>query len=318
MYLEIYPDVVFVLNLIVDFMLLLLVKIIVHKKCSVLRLLSAAVIGGATAAFINLLPWFNDILKGNAITTLLRVIGFLIKPVSLVWMIRAAFGKMKGIELTRYSIIFFLITCFAGGFLNSIYYHTRLRLTLIQLDYSVIFSNLPMGYIVLTFLGFIPAAVLLVRLRKKYLGSKKDIYDIELICEGKSVRAKGFLDTGNCLFDPISRKPVIIVEQQVMEQLIPPECHQLLQASEAQNLQYNSPVSSELPDNYILRFHLIPYQSIGKDQGIMPGIVMDRMQIKVGEETCCQERVTAAVYNHTLSSGGDYQVILHKGLLEGK
>lgn len=318
MYLEIYPDVVFAINLIIDFMLLLLLKIIVHKKCRILRFLWAAIIGGTTAAFINLLPWFNSILEGKQIIVLLRVIGYLIKPASLVWMVRIAFGKMNWRELIRHSIILFLVTCFAGGFLNSVYYHTRLRLILIQLDYSVIFSNLQMGYIILAFLGIIPITVLLVWLRKWYLGFRKEIYEIELIYGEKRTKTKGMLDTGNCLFDPVSHKPVIIVEKHVMEQIIPSECSSLLQINETLNIQSESAASQEKLDQYLLRFHLIPYRSIGKEMGVMPGIVIDRIQIMVGEEICCQERVTAAICNHTLSSGGEYQVILHKGLLEGK
>ncbi len=318
MYLEIYPDVVFVLNLLIDLVLLLLLKVIIHKKCSMLRMLSAAAIGGGTAAFINLLPWFRYILEGKQVFTFLLVMGYLIRPASLIFIVRVAFGKMNWKEWFRLSILLFLVTCFVGGFFNSVYYHTKLRLTMIQLDYSVIFSNLPMGYLILVFLAIIPVTVLFIWLRRKYLSCKKDIYEIELICGEMSTKTRGFMDTGNCLFDPVSHKPVIIVEKHVIEQIIPSECRSLLQMSEVGMIQSEAVARQEQLDNYIFRFHLIPYRSIGKEQGVMPGIVLDRIQIKVGEETCCQERVTAAIYNRTLSPDGEYQVILHKGLLEGK
>lgn len=318
MYLEIYPDVVFTLNLIIDSLLLLLIKIIIHKKCRILRLLSAAAIGGATAAFINLLPWLYYVFEDKQSLSLLRVIGGWIKPASLVCMVRVAFGKMNWMELLRLSILFFLVTCFAGGFLNAVYYHTGLRLALIQLNDSVIFSNIPMGYLLTGFLGITLLTVFLVWLRMNYHGCNKEIYEIVLLCEGRSMKAKGLVDTGNCLFDPISHKPVIIVEKHVMEQLIPVECSSLLQPDEVVRIQNETQESQELLDQYRLRFHLIPYRSIGKEQGILPGIVLDSIQIKVGEETCCQEKVTAAIYNCALSADGEYQVILHKGLLEGK
>ncbi len=318
MYLEIYPDVVFVLNLVIDFLLLLLLKIIVHRKCGILRLFSAAFIGGMTAIFISFLPWFRFAFEGSFLLTLLQVVCILIKPVSMVGMVRLAFGKMNWKEWIRYSILFFLITGFAGGFLQSVYYHTKLRLILIQLDASMLLSNIPMRYILLSFLGLVPVTTILVWLRKRYLSCKKDIYEIELICGEKSAKVMGLMDTGNCLFDPRNHRPVIIVEKHIMEQLVPSECSLLLQVDEAGILQSEAAVSQELLDQYSLRFHIIPYQSIGKEQGVMPGIVLDRIRIKVGEEICCQESVTAAIYNRTLSSGGEYQVILHKGLLEGK
>lgn len=318
MYLEIYPDVVFTLNLIIDSLLLLLIKLIIHKKCRIMRLLSAAVIGGATATFINLLPWLYYVFDGTQSLWLLRLIGYWIKPASLVCMVRVAFGKMKWKELARLSIMLLLVTCFAGGFFNAVYYHTGLRLSLIQLNASLMFSNIPIGYLLAAFLGITLLTALLVWLRMKYHGCKKDIYDIELICEARRMKAKGLVDTGNCLFDPISHKPVIIVEKHVMEQLIPLECSSLLQLDEVGRIQNEAAASRELLDQYRSRFHLIPYRSIGKEQGVLPGIILDRIQIKVGEETCCQEKVTAAIYNCALSAGGEYQVILHKGLLEGK
>lgn len=283
-----------------------------------MRVLLAAVVGGAAASIVNLLPWFNYRFEGKNITMVLRLIGFLIKPVSLVWMVVIIFGKMNWKELIRQCITFFLITCFAGGFLNSVYYHTNIRLTLIQLDYSVIFSNLPMRYVIIALLCILPLGTFFLWLRKRYLGTRKELYDVELICGEQSFEARGLLDTGNCLYDPISHCPVIIVEDHVMEKIIPREYRSILKFTEVQDIQSEVAVSQELMDSFMLRFHLIPYRSIGKEQGVMPGIVLDRIQINVDGETICQDRVTAAICNHPLSSGGEYQVILHKELLERK
>jgi stage II sporulation protein GA (sporulation sigma-E factor processing peptidase) len=236
----------------------------------------------------------------------------------MVWMVVIIFGKMSWKELIRQCITFFLITCFAGGFLNSIYYHTDLRLSLIQLDYSVILSNLPIRFVMIAFLCILPLGVFFIWLRKRYLGSRKEIYDIKLICGEQCLEVRGLLDTGNCLYDPISHRPVIIVENHVMEKIIPQEYRSILKLTEVQEIQKEVAVSQELMDSFMIRFHLIPYRSIGKEQGVMPGIVLDRIQINVDGETICQDRVTAAICNHPLSSGGEYQVILHKELLEGK
>jgi stage II sporulation protein GA (sporulation sigma-E factor processing peptidase) len=168
-------------------------------------------------------------------------------------------------ELIRLSIILFLVTCFAGGFFNSVLLSYQAASHSDQLDASVIFSNIPMGYILLTFIGIILLTVLLVWLRKRYHGSKKDIYEIELICGAMSTKSKGLVDTGNCLFDPISRKPVIIVEKQVMEQIIPSECVSLLQINEIGMIQKEAAAGQELWDRY--RFRLILIGPLERNRG---------------------------------------------------
>ena len=57
----------------------------------------------------------------------------------------------------------------------------------------------------------------------KILRRKKDIsnfcYDVEIAFQNKAVNCKGFLDSGNLLFDPITQKPVCLINFKVFSQL---------------------------------------------------------------------------------------------------
>ena len=46
---------------------------------------------------------------------------------------------------------------------------------------------------------------------KSYILSINKIYDVILIDQDNVIKVKGYMDTGNTLLDPISKKPVIII-----------------------------------------------------------------------------------------------------------
>ena len=54
--------------------------------------------------------------------------------------------------------------------------------------------------------------------------SKKDMFkDIKINIEGKEVQVKAMVDTGNMLKEPISGKPVIVVEHTLLYDILPKE-----------------------------------------------------------------------------------------------
>ena len=66
---------------------------------------------------------------------------------------------------------------------------------------------------------------------------------------------------------------------------------------------------------YSTRVKVIPFRSIGKDHGTLYGIMLDSMTVVVDEEEHRYENVIACLYEGTLSSKKDYQIILHEELL---
>ena len=124
LYLEIYPDIVFILNFCIDIILLLLVKLVNRKKSSLLRMCLAATIGGCSAVMISLIPWVNSMTHLLASLFLIKALGILLKLIVIPLMLLAAFGRMKWTDLLKQGICFWFITYFVGGLMNSIYYNT--------------------------------------------------------------------------------------------------------------------------------------------------------------------------------------------------
>lgn len=304
MYFEVYPDIIFIINLIIDFILLLLLKAISKRSTTIIRLLTAAAAGGITAAIVGILPWMNIFIR----FILMNVIASAI-------MLFLAFGKMIISEFAKLLISLFLLTYFSGGFINSLYYHTNMKVKIGRIG-NLLISNLTGKVIILIFMAVIPAALCVLWLFRRLKGNRPDTLETELIYDDKAVSTQGLIDTGNCLYDPVFKKPVIIIEHVLLKELIPPE-----QLRELDRIKRSiSDLSFELDMEETLnpirqRIRLIPYQSIGRQRGLLLGLVLDKVLIKQGGADIVNEKVTAAIYDELLSTGKDYHVILHKELL---
>ncbi len=78
----------------------------------------------------------------------------------------------------------------------------------IQQSFGEIATLIILGVVILTYF--------ILKYLIKFLNKRKAVqnlcYDVELEVEGKRVRCKGFLDTGNLLIDPLTNRPVSIID----------------------------------------------------------------------------------------------------------
>ncbi len=105
--------------------------------------------------------------------------------------------------------------------------------------------------------------------------------------------ATALLDTGNKLYDPIFRKPVILVDEKMMGELL-------------------ELCKTEFPQ----KLHFIPFHSVGKENGLLEGLAFDNVSIRWQEKQYKFENVIAASTKESLYKGKEYQVIFHCGLLQ--
>ncbi len=105
--------------------------------------------------------------------------------------------------------------------------------------------------------------------------------------------ATALMDTGNKLYDPIFHKPVILIDEKMLGEMI-------------------SFCKEECPE----KLHFIPFHSVGKENGLLEGISFDCVNIKWQEKQFCFHDVIAAATKESLYKGKEYQVIFHCGLLQ--
>ncbi len=304
MYLEVYPDIVFLINFFVDLILIFLVKKINRKDSSMLRIILAATTGGICAALVSVYPWMNMVIK------------FLLMYVATsLLMIVIAFGKLKLSDILKQWIVLNLITYFVGGFMNSIYYHTNFRMILISIGDRNKFSNLSSLYIIVIICVITIFTLFVLWFLRQYRIHKPLVYDVELVLEERHIRTRGLMDTGNCLFDPTLGKPVMIMDNSLIDELMSENIKQDMRIA----MSYLDGKSDETPylnnNDNMVRFSFIPYRSIGKT-GMLLAIRLDKVMIHTENESICNERVTAAICDNCLTENKEnYHVILHKELL---
>ncbi len=126
----------------------------------------------------------------------------------------------------------------------------------------------------------------LVQLKKK---RNIRICRVQVCGCGKEVWLEALVDTGNCLREPVSGKPVSVIDEKAMEQLD----------------------SIKLPE----KLKLIPYRSIGKENGIMEGYEVPELIIDDGEEKLRRQKVIVGISKVKVSVDGTYQMILHPDLI---
>ncbi len=138
-------------------------------------------------------------------------------------------------------------------------------------------------------LSYLAMRVVLLRLLKRQEDSLRTVR-IYVPSLGQEIRISALVDTGNHLSDPISGAPVSIISRKIAHCM-------------------ESCLSQE-------KFHAVPYRSVGKQSGILSAYELPEMLIEEAGGALKREHVIVAVCDTGISEDGDYQMILHPGLLE--
>lgn len=157
--------------------------------------------------------------------------------------------------------------------------------------------------------GFIIITTAFKNIKGKF--TKKDMFcSIKIIINSKSAYTEAIIDTGNFLKEPISKVPVIVVEKQVLSELIP---NYILD-----NLDKIINGENVKLDEYISKIRLIPFSSLGRENGILLGIKVDKVLIETEEKTSILDNIIVGIYNGVLSKTGKYRALIGIELLDSR
>lgn len=295
-------DVFLVINLLMDYFILWAVAKLGRLPVSFRRLLAGAALGAVYSLAI-LFPG-----QELALTLVVKVLFSLV-------MILAAFYPLSWRRFFQAVVYFYLVAFAMGGaMLGSIYLSgggESLHLT----------GGAPMaapGLHYTWLLAALAAAMVLVRWGAGWL--KKNIWQqmlrlpVVITFGGRPLAVKALVDTGNSLREPLSQRPVIIVEYSALKEILPPE---IFKAYDSQGeLDLDSLVNSLAATTWATRLRLIPYHSLGQERGMLLGLRPDEVTIVTGEGMIKIKEVLIGLYRERLSPEGNYRALLHPDLLE--
>lgn len=122
--------------------------------------------------------------------------------------------------------------------------------------------------------------------RLKY--KTQSMYDVTLSYHQRSRTVKGLRDTGNRLREPIFGRPVCVADAQVMRELLDEQA----------------------------KIFYIPYHSIGRKRGILPGVTLDSMEIQRDSQAQRIEHPVVAISKEPVSSQGEYRILLNPMIID--
>lgn len=298
----VYLDVVFAINFFMDFVLLWATSKFSQVRTSFLRLTVGALIG-ACYSLALMLPSLHSFLAFSA------------KILFSVMMVFAAFPPLRPRKFLQVLGYFYLVAFTMGGaMLGAIYLISRDQdLYGIMNGIFVFLANVRYTWLI----AAVAAAFILVRygvgfVKKNFLHS---LFKVPVMIRfgDKSISTKALVDTGNQLKDPLTLKPVMILEFDVLKRVLPEEVVSALDESGEPDLYQIVDSLSGSP--WASRIRVIPFTSIGRHKGMLVGIRPDEVIVITSEGNVRIKDIIVGIYHRQLSPEGAYRALLHPEVL---
>lgn len=290
----VYVDILFLLNFVLNYLLLLTTQKICKNPAKAWQLSIGAAAGSiyAVLMFFPSLSIFYSIIAKLVFSALLVIISFRIT---------------KWREFMRLFIVFYLANFMFAGAAFALFYFTDIGSYIGAITSNgVFYFDIPIGTLLISSAIAYGGIHIGYRIYKKQLQKTGRLFDISITLGEKNVQMLALLDTGNSLADPISGTPVIVAEYDTLKTLLPQHVCDVFDKHET---DYYTIISSLMSDTSEMRFHLIPFCSLGKDDGMILAFKPDSISIQKGQNH--PGNVLVGIYNKHISKGQEYKALLH-------
>ena len=290
----IYIDIVLLENIIMNYIIIYATAIILKKNKRHIRFFIASFIGTiySILAYISILKIYSNIFLKIILSIIIVYIAFNPQNIKKMWKALA---------------IFYLVSFVFGGVAFAMIYMVKPQDVLMR--NGLFLGTYPLKTIIL---GAIISFVLIVVVFKiiKTQISKKSMYcDIEIKLNEKIINTKAMIDTGNLLKDPITNTPVIVVERSLLYECLPKEILNNIEKILGGDLDS---VPENIKNKYISKLKIIPFSSLGKENGMLIGIKSEYIILKNSElqEDKKIKNIIVAIYEKSLTKKGEYRALV--------
>lgn len=292
----VYIDVLFAVNLIINYFILLAESKLLHRSDRRTRLFSGACLGAVYSLFI-FFPQLDFLY-----TALLKIIF----SVSIVF-ISFKYSTLK--NLLKLVAVFYIISALFGGIIFALWYFVAptgltVRNGVAYFDISPVVLILASGvcYVAITlFSSFLHRNARVA-----------DVLKTQIFIGERSAEAKALLDTGNDLCDGISGLPVMVAEYGAVEKLIPLQLKSFFRGDGLGPAAHEAEAAGSA---WAGRLRVVPYDSLGRSGGLLPAFRPDRILVQTDGEKVETDRVVIAVSPKKLSRDGSFNSIFNPHIL---
>ena len=289
----VYIDVVLIENLIMNYIILLATGIVLKTKIKNIRLIIASFIG----AMYSIMAY---------IVTIEIYSNFFFKILLSIIIVHISFNPGNIKTLCKQIIVFYLVSFVFGGAAFALIYIVKPQDILMK--NGLFLGTYPLKTVIIAAIVAFLIIIITFKIVKSKL-SKKDMYkEINILIEGKQITVKAMVDTGNMLKEPISGKPVIVVEHTCFDEILPKDILNNLEKILGGDLEN---ISEETKSKYITKLKFIPFSSLGRQNGMLIGISPQYIEIiEEGEKLKKIKDVMIGIYNKSLTKDGKYRALM--------
>lgn len=232
---------------------------------------------------------------------------FLFKILLSLIIIVVSFYPHKVRQFLKVLSIFYIVSFVFGGAAFGIFYFTNFNIVISNGIFYI--SNFPLKILIISSIfSYIVIRLAWTAIQNK-ISKENMLTIIDVYFEGHKINLKALIDTANSLYDPISKYPVIIVEFDAVKNMLPDDLKEVFINSKEDDLLLISNIISN--SVWASRFRLIPFTSLGKENGMLIGFKPDEVLIYEVENIKHLKDIIIGIYNKKLSKDETYSALMH-------
>jgi len=242
----------------------------------------------------------------------------LVKLAFSIVMIVTAFGFVHIHHFLRNLGAFYLVSFCAAGCMFGLHYILQNSGDLLsgiwfsQTGSMTFHIQTGLLYVSLSFLGALWFYRSVQTSRRRQEAKQQFIAEVETVIDDVRITCSGLIDTGNRLFDPLTRTPVMVTEISLWEEHLPIELIKRVQRSPAEDIVQDL---DELETSWRDRFRLVPYKGVHQGTSFMLALKPDQVIIRNGEQIYEASRVLIGLKGDSLNHEQAYRAIIHPELV---
>ena len=300
---EIYLDIIILENIVINYLILLVTAKFSKHKTSNFRLLLGALVGAVYLVLMILLPTMK------IYTTILSKVLLSFAIVAVTFNFNRISSFLKTLVMFYAATFLFAGAGFAFLFFNRDGGVVRNGVVMS----NVSFLNTKWSELVLALaVTFIILRVVWDIIQNRFLREKL-LVRICIAFDKKAIELYALVDTGNSLHDPLSNMPVVVVEFTAIKELLPEDIRAIFEKNSENDL--NTVTTAISCSTWYSRFRLIPFTSLGKENGMLIGFRPDYIEIGNENEKKGVSDVIVGIYNRALSRNEKYRALLNPDLM---
>lgn len=297
----VYLDVVWALNVLLDWMLILLTQALMREKSKQYRIFSgalfASVIVPVTVYFPN--SFFSTIIGKILFSLAIILIAFRFHTVSRTLKLLA---------------MFYFVTFSVGGGMVAIHFLAQ-RPAVINTN-GLLTMNQGFGDPVswlFVLIGFPLVWYFTKQRMDKHAAAKikyDQLYPVRITVRKETFETDGYIDSGNQLIDPLTKRCVVICDELFLRNWFREDEWTMLQKAH-ETLDLDS-----IPERWRSYIQLVPFHGVEGKNGFLFAIRPDSLVIQYGTQEVTADKVLIGIQFGSLAKDQMYHCLLHPQILK--